>query len=183
MMKDVSIGDRLLDTDGNYSPILTFFVHQKQGPTIDYLQISTNESILVITSTHLLLMRHHNEVNSPRYLQASRLRVGDTIFSIQPYTNGTMKKMKVIGVSQNFKRNDAYAPLTESGTLVVDSIAVSCYAQYESHSLIHLAMFPLRLWYTIKQQTIDSFEHNQLHSYIIFFLSSTHYLDLLIRSV
>ena len=38
------------------------------------------------------------------------------------------KKLKLL------KRTDAFAPLTESGTLVVDDITVFCYAQYELHS-------------------------------------------------
>lgn len=180
MMKDLQIGERILDADGNYSPVLMFFVHQKQGLIVEYLQISTDESTLEITPTHLLLMRHQDESNPPRYLQAQRLRVGDSIFSI----NETMKEMKVIEIIRNIKRNDAFAPLTESGTLVVDNTIASCYAQYESHWLIHWILFPLRWWYSIKQQTmINSFEHIELHPYINFFLSSSHYLDVLIHTV
>ena len=82
MMKDLQIGERILDADDNYSPVLMFFVHQKQGLTVEYLQISTNKSTLEITPTHLILMRHHHESNPPKYLQAQRLRVGDSIFSI-----------------------------------------------------------------------------------------------------
>ena len=82
MMKDLQIGERILNADDNYSPVLMFFVHQKQGLTVEYLQISINKSTLEITSTHLILMRRHHESNPPKYLQAQRLHVGDSIFSI-----------------------------------------------------------------------------------------------------
>jgi hypothetical protein len=58
------------------------------------------------------------------------------------------------------KRTDAYVPLTESGTLVVGDMVVSCYAQYEHHPLIHLIMLPFRLLNTIKNQVTDSYQQN-----------------------
>ena len=82
MMKDVRVGDHLLDAYGEFSEVLTFLDHRPDAPDTDYLQISTTESTLEITPTHLLLMRHHHDSNAPKYLQAQRLRVGDSIFSI-----------------------------------------------------------------------------------------------------
>ena len=183
MLRDASIGDRLLVSENNYSPVLTFFVHQQQGPSIDYLRVSTTESTLEITPSHLILMRRRDDTSPPKYLRAARLRPSDRIFSIQSGSNGTMQETEVIRIEQNIRRTDAFGPLTEAGTLVVDDMLVSCYAQYEHHSLIHLAMFPFRLWKTIKNQAVSSYDQTELHPYIHFWLNVSRFLDLLIHTI
>ena len=185
MMRDVRPGvDRLLGAEGIYSPVLTFLVHQQHGPAIDYLQISTTESTLEITSSHLILMRSQGDTDTPRYLQAARLRPGDSIFSLRSDSNATTEEAQVIKMIRKVKRNDAYAPLTESGTLVVDGMIVSCYAQYEHHSLIHAVMYPFRMYNKIKQFFIGSYtQTNGLHAYVELWLNVSRFLDLLIHTV
>lgn len=183
MLRDARIGDRFLDAENKYSPLLPFFVHQQQGPLIEYLQIITDESTLEVTPSHLIFIRLQGDTNSPRYLQATRLRPGDSVFSIQSDSNDTMKEIKVIRVQRNVKRTDAFAPMIGLGTLVVNNMIVSSYAQYEYHSLIHLFMFPLRLWETIKHQTINVYPTNELHPYINFWLHASRFLDLFIHNI
>ena len=186
MMRDVRIGDRLLDAHGTYSPVLTFLLHEQQRPAINYLQISTNHSTLEITPSHLILMRHQGDTTPPRYLRAARLRPSDNIFSVRSHSNESIEETQVIEVIRNVERNDAYAPLTESGTLVVDDMVVSCYAQYEHHSLIHAAMFPFRMYNKIKYHTLhlDSYtQTNGLHAYVQLWLHASRFLDLLIHTV
>ena len=183
-MSDVRTGDRLLVADGTYSPVLTFLVHQQQGSSVDYLRISTNQSTLQITPSHLILIRRQGDNGPPRYLQAARLRPGDHIFSLRPDFNGTMQETEVIEVIDNVKRSDAYAPMTESGTLVVDDVIVSCYAEYEHHSLIHAVMQPFRMWNKMKSYLVDSDElKNDLDGYVKGWLDASRYLDLVIHTV
>ena len=184
MMHDVRVGDRLPVDDVTYSPVLTFLVHQQQGSDIDYLQILTNESTLEITPSHLILMGPQGDTGSSRYLQAMRLRPGDCIFSLRPCSNAATKETQVVEVIRKVKRNNAYAPLTEAGTLVVNDMIVSCYARYEHHSLIHAAMYPFRMYSKIKQYFIGSnTQTNGLHAYVKLWLHASHFLDLLIHTV
>jgi hedgehog protein len=41
------------------------------------------------------------------------------------------------------------APLTMSGTILVDGILASCYASIESQTIAHTVMAPVRWWYSI----------------------------------
>jgi hypothetical protein len=128
-------------------------------------------------------MQHRDNTSSPRYLRAARLRSGDSIFLIQFGSNGTLKNTEVIRTDRNLKRTDAFAPLTETGTLVVDDILVSCYAQYEYHSLIHLILLPFRLREKIKHQVVNSYQQEGLHPYIYFWLNASRFLDLPIHTL
>ena len=60
------------------------------------------------------------------------------------YNEETGTKPEVVEISESIA-NDYYAPLTDSGTLVVDGFLASCYASYP-HWVAHLAMYPARTW-------------------------------------
>lgn len=149
MMRDVRIGDRLLTAESTYSPVVAFLDRKESGATVNYLRILTDHSVLEITPTHWVLMRRENDFDLPTYIQSFKLRPGDSVFVLDNNSSGTIKEMRVIRIDGSIKLSDAYAPLTMAGTLIVDDILVSCYAEYEYHSLIHLIMLPFRLWYSV----------------------------------
>lgn len=43
------------------------------------------------------------------------------------------------------------APLTMSGTLLVDGVLASCYAIIDSHKIAHAVMAPARWWYSMNE--------------------------------
>jgi hypothetical protein len=180
MMRDVRIGDRLLISDLTYSPVLTFLVRQQDGPMINYLQVFTNKSTLEITPSHLILMRRQNDLSPPSYLQAAKLRPGDSVFISDIDSNGEIKEVKVIEIHGPIKLSDAYAPLTMDGTLVVNDMLVSCYAEYEYQSLAHLFMFPFRFWYSI---THSSHQLQSLHRYIKFWINAGRFIHFLSHTI
>ena len=64
--------------------------------------------------------------------------------------------------------NGLTAPLTESGTIIVNGIHASCYAVCDSHSHAHIAMKPLVYWYKLRQ-FFSTFElnSNPIHDLIL----------------
>lgn len=180
MMRDVRVGDRLLVAESTYSPVLAFLVRRQNALPIDYLQIFTDGSTLEITPTHLILMRRQNDPNPPHYLQAAKLSPGDSVFISDGDTAGKIKEVKVIRIHGPIKLTDAYAPLTMEGTLIVNDMLVSCYAEYEHQSFVHFLMFPIRFWYSVIHY---SHQFQNLHPYIQFWLNAGRFIHFASRSI
>ena len=75
------------------------------------------------------------------------------------------------------------APLTMSGTLLVDGILASCYATIGSHTIAHSVMAPARWWYAmhglIDQTAPESFaSHLQISKQ----MNGTHWYPALLES-
>lgn len=70
--------------------------------------------------------------------------------------SGHVGRARVVRVS--WSRDSAagvYAPITERGTIVVDDVIVSCYAEFASHAAAHASMAPLRYVYHAGQLLTD----------------------------
>jgi hypothetical protein len=180
MMRDVQIGDHVLVAESTYSPVLAFLIRREDGPMVDYLQIFTEASTLEITPTHLLLMRRQNDPNPPNYLQAAKLLPGDTVFISDKDSNGKIEEVKVTRIQGPIQLTDAYAPLTMEGTLIVNDMLVSCYAEYEYQSLVHFFMFPIRFWNSMIN---NSYEFQNLHPYIQFWLNAGRFINFLSHTI
>ena len=64
---------------------------------------------------------------------------------------GNVGRAKVVRVSWSRESSGVYAPVTERGTIVVDDVIVSCYAEFSSHSTAHACLAPLRYAYYANQ--------------------------------
>lgn len=173
MMRDVRVGDRILVAESTYSPVLAFLLRREDGPMVHYLQIFTEESTIEITPTHLILVRQENDANPPSYIQAARVKPGDSVFISDDDLTGKIKEVKVVGIHGPIQSMDAYAPLTMEGTLIVNDMLVSCYAGYEHQSFVHFFMFPIRLWYSIIHY---SHQYQELHPYVEFWLKAGQFI-------
>lgn len=66
--------------------------------------------------------------------------------------SGNVGRATVVGVAwSRDSTGGVYAPVTERGTLVVDDVIVSCYAEFASHATAHTSMSPLRYAYYINE--------------------------------
>ena len=131
------VGDYVETASGSFSRVFSL-AHMHRDIESDFLQIFTNPPTklpLEITPDHLIFVN-----GSPQ--RASTVRIGDTL------NTGSI----VVRVD-SVKRKGLFAPLTESGELLVSGVRVSSYvdvldgaAVANQHILGHLLLTPVRLF-------------------------------------
>jgi len=147
MMKELAIGDtvRVVTPEGRveWSQVCGW-LHREPTKSATYVRISTSRRSVVISPAHLLAIVRNGAIE---FVPASEVRPGTALLECD--TNPTasnvwgnpVTKMEVV------EAEGVYAPLTVSGTIVVDGVAASCYADTRSHRGAHAAMKPMRhMW-------------------------------------
>jgi hypothetical protein len=99
---------------------------------------STN--VITLTPKHLILVSEvgHDETGHFEYRPAASVQAGQFLkhFDATSQVNSLVRvvKSEKVGLSGS----GLYAPLTESGTLLVDNVHVSCFSVVKSHRLAQL---------------------------------------------
>jgi len=151
-MSEVVVGDKIqaMDNTGKmvFSEVL-MFMDREPRETRKFVRITTEEgSVLTLTSTHLV----HTGAQD----------CGDLQCFIPSYAGNIMPGMKVmvnkgtllpqvVAKVEMTSHTGVYAPLTNTGNLVVDDVLASCYAVIDSQSIAHAAFAPVRWWHSIEQ--------------------------------
>ncbi|XP_061774260.1 indian hedgehog B protein-like [Nerophis ophidion] len=162
-MRDLRPGERVLassTSDGRhrlvYSPVLSFLdLRPNVTKIFTIIGTSTGHNI-TLTSAHLIFVTDcwggpNRDV--PRTSFASEVRPGQCILTSQ----GTEATRAVVTFVEERPSTGLYAPLTQHGSVVVNSVLASCYAAVDKHHLAHGVLAPLRFFYTLmgpaEQQT------------------------------
>lgn len=173
-------GDYLksFDTSQNkwiFSKFVTY-LHKDADVLAKYISIRTsfNQSI-TISSLHLIAKHVNSKLE---FVFAKEINLGDFI-------KAESGLQKVIELSEVY-RNGAYAPLTESGTIVVDSVLASCYANTNWHSAAHFVFQPLikfSKFFNVEGGLLDDpnsmasrIENSQLPENVFWYAKSVHML-------
>ncbi|CAF3709741.1 unnamed protein product [Rotaria sp. Silwood1] len=145
-LADINIGDRILVNEHNlYEPVIGF-IHAKREGLFDYLAIklqsvlSNSSSIIFVSPDHLIFDYHSDEARF-----AGKFRLGDRVQFID---NNEIVPGEILSI-QLTKEQGYYAPLTPSGTIVVNGIVASNYATVSNHILAHQMMALYRWWITL----------------------------------
>ena len=114
-------------------PVITF-IHREQEKLQQFLSITTTKnSNLKITEDHLLFVEKNG---LPQAIPARVVKIGDTVYVKQ---NGLMKTATVQDISTVYEKG-VYAPVTRSGTILINDVHTSCYFDVLSHKWSHRAM-------------------------------------------
>lgn len=156
-LNKLEIGDRVLsmDNDGHlkYSEVF-MFLDRDETERREFIRIETeNGQAITATPSHLIYTWRTNDDNvlanteTADFRFAELVRIGDYVLV---NVNGTLEPRRVTQITPELHRG-VYAPLTYDGTIVVNSIAASCYALVEKHSLAHSSFIPMRSLHRIEE--------------------------------
>jgi hypothetical protein len=119
-IEDVEIGDMVHAGHNKYSRIYSFG-HRNQHNYAQYLQLHFGDQPLEISHDHMVF------VDRLGAIPASKVGVGDKLLL---GAGGVIKVTKISTVN----RQGAFAPFTESGTIVVSDILASSYVSLQEES-------------------------------------------------
>lgn len=95
-----------------------------------------------LTSSHLIMSLDRGYVNAGSIKLNERLRVYSR--------DSELIEMRVDKIEWDV-RTGFVAPLTSSGTLLVNDVDASCYAEVNDHYLADMAMTPVKWWFRLKK--------------------------------
>ncbi|XP_027878941.1 indian hedgehog signaling molecule a [Xiphophorus couchianus] len=157
-----------------YSPVVSFLDRQPNATRTSYVIGTDGGHNITLTAAHLIfvtecssrLTRSGQEETSQdtklfgstwqrrghepgmRTVFASEVQPGQCVFT----SSGRSKshpRLSVVTFVEEQTSTGLYAPLTQHGSIVVNSVLASCYAAVDSHYLSHWVLAPLRLIYRI----------------------------------
>lgn len=146
-----------MDNDGQlkYSEVFMFLDRDMEQKR-EFLRIETEDgTAITATPSHLIYTWQKNTDNSittkpsntADFRFAEQIETGDFVLT---NINGTLEPRRIKRITAELHRG-VYAPLTYDGTIVVNSIAASCYALVEKHSLAHIGFIPMRSLHRIEE--------------------------------
>ena len=124
-------------------PVITF-IHRQPDLFQEFLQITTlrYKKILKITEDHLIFVEKNGKEAA---IPARDVKIGDMVY-VKVGGKEMLEKDAVQGVSIVFEKG-VYAPVTLSGTILVNDVNTSCYFDVLSHVWFHRAMGAARAVY------------------------------------
>lgn len=148
-LSQLRVGEKVLAMDYAinelvYSEVIMFLDWNPNKKNV-FLKIELESGrTLTVTRSHLVI---RETLNSSEIVYAETLSTGNKL--IVHSRNGDKFQDKVIKVTKVF-RTGVYAPLTTTGTVIVNDIVVSCYAVVNSHYLAHYVLMPFRFTIYVK---------------------------------
>ncbi|XP_018417383.1 PREDICTED: desert hedgehog protein isoform X1 [Nanorana parkeri] len=169
LLSELQLGDKILTTDERghlTSTEVLLFLHKDLDMPASYIVIEAegHPYSLWLSPNHLIFATRDPMAGFlPVY--AHRVQVGDFV---QIFVNGTqLLPSKVVNLSIQ-EETGVYAPLTSHGTLLVDGILTSCYANIEWHEMAHRSFAPMRLLYNMFSILPEFLGNDGIHWYCHF---------------
>lgn len=159
LLNELRIGDQVLSMDSNgqlkYSEVY-MFLDRDEKQKREFIRIETDGGhSITATPSHLIYTwqtsaAHATDTtttDTANFRFAELIEIGDFVLV---NVNGTLEPRRVQTIHTELHRG-VYAPLTYDGTIVVNSIAASCYALVEKHSMGHWSFMPMRSFHRIEK--------------------------------
>jgi len=169
-LSQLKVGERILSVNSNgetvYSEVI-MFLDRDVNQTREFVQIQTSGgATLRVTPAHLLPVWKPLQ-HETKYLFADQVEENDFLLV---NVNNNLEPQRVTRV-RAIESRGIIAPLTLEGTVIVDSVAASCYALVSSQSLAHFSFMPFRTiksisnWFGGSRQQPQASKQNGINWY------------------
>jgi hypothetical protein len=138
-MADLTVGDEVLDASMQYVEVIGW-LHRDERVEAEFWELKHETGSLLVTPDHMLFCPEAGD-----YVRAKDVRSLQTLF-----LDGSFLRSKVESRG-TVKRQGIFAPLTASGSLMVDGIHASCYASPDE--------LPFRVSQTAGQLALAPYRH------------------------
>ncbi|EDO36215.1 predicted protein, partial [Nematostella vectensis] len=154
-MSELRIGDAVKTTDKQgeafYTKVVTFLQREPSHLAKYYTLMTESGAQVTMTESHLIFTKNlqvsSNGLHRRDAVYAARVRPGDYVY-VQTPGEDTTHAEKVVGVALG-REVGAFAPVTAEGTMLVNGVLVSCFADISDHDLANSLMSPLRSFYSM----------------------------------
>ncbi len=148
-MGQLKIGDRIATMDSTTGAIVfsevLLFLDRDVDMTRSFVNIKTaSGQVLSITETHLVHVVKTDkcdEASCVETIYAGNVQVGYNVLVTSDDGHVFYDRVESVNVK---RLRGVYAPLTATGTLVVDNVVASAYAVIDSQAIAHAAFAPVR---------------------------------------
>lgn len=143
-MSELEVGEKVLTMtstgETKFSEVI-LFMDRNSTKTEEFVRIETDGgATLTVTPAHLILVWNPTK-KLLDYVFADKVQLDDFVLVD---INGSLEPRRVKNLSVALSKG-IYAPLTTEGTIVVNSVAASCYALINSQSIAHWSLLPMRI--------------------------------------
>eukprot|EP00928_Gymnodinium_smaydae_P043596 TRINITY_DN29176_c0_g1_i1.p1 TRINITY_DN29176_c0_g1~~TRINITY_DN29176_c0_g1_i1.p1 ORF type:complete len:466 (+),score=64.52 TRINITY_DN29176_c0_g1_i1:71-1468(+) len=131
-MAELQVGN-IIETLGGWTEVLAWMHREQISQGAEALALSSSAGVVLeITADHYVYLERAGKHTA---IPAREVAVGDTLL-----INASGIASRVTSIKR-VRTQNVYAPLTTSGTLLVDGVLVSCYADIGlPHDIVHFCM-------------------------------------------
>lgn len=147
-LSQLKVGEKVLSVNSNGETVFSeviMFLDRDVNQTREFVQIKTSGGATIRTTPAHLLPVWKPHQHETKYLYADQVEENDFLLV---NVNNNLEPQRVTEVRAVVSRG-FIAPLTREGTVIVDTVAASCYALVNSQSLAHISFMPFRTMKTV----------------------------------
>jgi len=143
-IEELQLGDEV-QTVQNGNPQMTPFlgwIHKEDDHMEQFVVLKTESAKITLSAKHVIFRQvegSHDGAMTTTF--ADLVSVGDVLEVI---VDGQVERERVVRIDKETKKG-TFAPLTASGTILVDNVLASCYADFLFQSVADVAFYPVKL--------------------------------------
>lgn len=185
-LKQLRIGDLVLverHAQLHFEPVLSFLhvIHEVVGVQQPFITVVHSRGEFRATENHIVFIVADGKRGSRKSKMVGQLVVGDELIIVDPSNQRSVAFSHVLSVRRSAGASGLYAPLTASGTIVVDGVVASNYASPSmnkdlGHDTAHAFLLPVRIYHMLglnvllqplfNQFAVASGEAEEMHPYL-----------------